>query len=355
MQVKRALFTGGRASRSSRSKKRLWDGFDTPNEIVSFLNGASTDALTNQAAYTIVNVHPWSTSTQDGGQGNPMSNVAYIVGNLNPSVKVVTLEELMIHLRNNFGDEVDPGFGRNLIRNPDFETLAGTASTRPADWFYAAAPGATQLVTGVDSDGQGQRAAAINQVNADWRSVEVDVAPGEQLEFSFDFMLSGVPAGSGFRADARFFNGGFVGETVKFFDAANYAPGVWHAFTTTAVVPATGNVGDVRFSTFFGPFAGGQVLIDNVSLLRRRIVGDFNDDGQVDAADVAKWAADFGSNAGSDADGDGDTDGADFLAWQRHLGDQRPAASRASAFVAEPSSVSHLLICLLALVVLTLH
>jgi hypothetical protein len=321
-------------------KKTLWDGFDSPNEIVNFLNSAPTDSLNNQGAYTIVNVHPWSTSTADGGQGNPMSNVDYIVDRLNPAVRVVTLEELMIHLRNNFGNQVDPGFGQNLLRNPDFEVLAASPPNRPTDWFYAAAPGATQLVN-VDSDGQGQRAAAINQASADWRSRDMDVTPMEQLEFSFEFMLTGVPSGSGFRADARFFSssgGAFVGETAKFFNAANYAPGVWHTFTTIAVVPAGGEVGDVRFSTFFGPFAGGQVLIDNVSLLRRDIIGDFNGDGNVNGDDLLAWKASFGQSSAADADGDGDSDGVDFLAWQRHFGETHANAVAAATGVPEPAS-----------------
>ncbi len=35
-----------------------------------------------------------------------MENVKWIVDNLDPKVRVVTLEELMIHLRNNFGTPV---------------------------------------------------------------------------------------------------------------------------------------------------------------------------------------------------------------------------------------------------------
>ncbi len=48
--------------------------------------------------------------------------------------------------------------------------------------------------------------------------------------------------------------------------------------------------------------------------------GDFDGDGDVDAADLARWkdgvslTGDF-----ADADFDGDSDGADFLAWQRNL------------------------------------
>jgi hypothetical protein len=321
-------------------KYSLWDGFDTPNQIVSALNNAPTEPLNNQASYTIVNVHPWSTSLTDGGQGDPMSNVNYIVNNLESSVNVVTLEELMIHLRNNFGDAVDPMFGKNLLKNGDFETPAANPVDRPADWFYA--PNGTQLVVGEDSDGVGQRAAALNQANVDWRSSEINVEPGEELEFSFDFKFLNVPAGSGFRADARFFTGPqgaggtFAGETVKFVDAADYAAGQWHSYTTTVVVPAGAPIGDVRLSTYFGQFAGGQALIDNVRLLRATIPGDFNADGEVTGADLQKWKLDFGMGAGSDADGDGDTDGADYLVWQRNLGQSAAAVAAAAPFVAVP-------------------
>ena len=321
-------------------KYSLWDGFDTPNSITAALNAAPTDPLNNQASYTIVNVHPWSTGTAGGGLGDPMSNVNRIVGNLNDAVKVVTLEELFIHLRNNFGDAVDPQFGQNLLRNGDFEVLHPSQPTRPADWFYAAAAGATQLISGQDSDGVGQRAAAINQASADWRSAEVDVEAGEELEFSFDFKFIGVPNGSGFRADARFFTGGgtFTGEAVKFFDAANYADGQWHTYTTTVTAPNNGVVSDIRFSTFFGPFTAGQVLVDNVALMRQLVAGDFNADGQVDGADLAAWRNSFGADAAGDADADGDSDGADFLAWQRNLGAGAPTAS-AAVQTPEPASM----------------
>ncbi len=47
---------------------------------------------------------------------------------------------------------------------------------------------------------------------------------------------------------------------------------------------------------------------------------DFNQDGDVDATDLAQWQGDFGINDESDADSDGDTDGADFLVWQQQFG-----------------------------------
>lgn len=47
---------------------------------------------------------------------------------------------------------------------------------------------------------------------------------------------------------------------------------------------------------------------------------DFDNDGDVDAEDLAQWESDYGNNGNSDADDDGDSDGADFLAWQQQFG-----------------------------------
>jgi hypothetical protein len=326
-------------------KYTLWDGFDTSNEIIAALNNAPINPLHDQSSYSIVNVHPWSTSTAGGGTGNPMTNVNYIVDNLDPDVEVVTLEELIIHLRNNHGTLVDNPIGQNIVLNGSFEIPASGNPSRPANWFYAAAPGATQLVNGVDSTGEGSKAAAINQANADWRSDQIDVEAGEQLTFSFDFMLNGVPSGSRFRADARFFteSNSFVGETVQFLDAANYAAGVWHSFTTTAVVPAGASVGDIRFSTFFGPFAGGQVLIDDVQLLRNvALAGDYNGDQKVDAADYVVWRKALGQNVvpglGADGTRDGVVNELDYTVWRASFGNTAASAqSVQELLVPEPT------------------
>lgn len=47
---------------------------------------------------------------------------------------------------------------------------------------------------------------------------------------------------------------------------------------------------------------------------------DFDDSTAVDGVDLTIWKDAFGVNADGDADGDGDSDGADFLAWQRTVG-----------------------------------
>jgi hypothetical protein len=67
---------------------------------------------------------------------------------------------------------------------------------------------------------------------------------------------------------------------------------------------------------------------------------DFNQDGNVDGADLAAWKVGFGSGtmkAQGDADVDGDVDGADFLAWQRQFG-QTPTAAATAGAVPEPAT-----------------
>ena len=75
------------------------------------------------------------------------------------------------------------------------------------------------------------------------------------------------------------------------------------------------------------------------------LAADFNEDGNVDALDLAQWQGDFGQNDESDADGDGDSDGADFLVWQSQNG-QSTLPIVAAASVPEPSSLILVLLSL---------
>ncbi len=315
-------------------KYTLWDGFDSPNEIISALNSAPRDPFNDIDSFSIVNVHPWSTSTSGGGQGDPMSNLAYIVQNLSSGVNVVTLDDLMIQLRNNFGSAVGSRWGENVVANGDFEVAAvdgnGNPVSQPRDWFFATVAGATEWVAGFDSDGEGTRAAAIRSANADWRSEGFVAQPGERWRFSFDFMFNEVPDGSGFRADVRFFDqpgssAGFVGETTMFFDGTYYGDGVWQSFVTDLTVPSSGLFGDVRLSTFFGPFASGELLLDNVSIIRLSAASDADLDGNgvIDCLDVDALVAEIVTQSHSadfDLTGDGLVNTADLDFWLAEAG-----------------------------------
>jgi hypothetical protein len=97
---------------------------------------------------------------------------------------------------------------------------------------------------------------------------------------------------------------------------------------------------------------GSWDLNDNAAVARsflqaaltEPLPGDFNADGVVDAADLARWSAGFGVATGAllsqgDADRDRDVDGADFLVWQRHVG-SGASVTAASAPVPEPPTVA---------------
>ena len=75
---------------------------------------------------------------------------------------------------------------------------------------------------------------------------------------------------------------------------------------------------------------------------------DFDEDGDVDGADLATWQAAFGTGAGGDTDSDSDSDGADFLAWQ-----QSYTGSTGLSAVPEPATLG--LVCFAGLLTLSFN
>jgi hypothetical protein len=103
--------------------------------------------------------------------------------------------------------------------------------------------------------------------------------------------------------------------------------------STTSGTPddAFGNDFQLRDSDFY--FA----WVDFANPLSLSTIGDFDGDGEVDAADLDAWQGAFGLTADADADGDGDSDGHDFLLWQRNVGAGAAGAPAAGA-VPEPGT-----------------
>lgn len=91
----------------------------------------------------------------------------------------------------------------------------------------------------------------------------------------------------------------------------------------------------LRYRTATGTFV--NIAATYVSL--PAFAADFNDDDQVDAADLAIWRSGFGGTADGDANDDGRVDGGDFLIWQREFA-AGSAASTTIHVVPEPMSVA---------------
>ena len=77
----------------------LWNRFDTPDSIARAVNAAPRSPHDDERSYSVVNVHPWS--------GRPMDRVWQTIEGFEDHVRVVTLEELIVHLRNRMGRKVE--------------------------------------------------------------------------------------------------------------------------------------------------------------------------------------------------------------------------------------------------------
>jgi hypothetical protein len=94
--------------------------------------------------------------------------------------------------------------------------------------------------------------------------------------------------------------------------------------------------------------AGPQLLL---SLNQSAAPADFNGDGVVNAADLTNWTAGFGDalsveRGDGDADSDGDVDGADFLAWQRAVGNASVQSGVSAASAVPEPTTALLSVCL---------
>lgn len=107
------------------------------------------------------------------------------------------------------------------------------------------------------------------------------------------------------------------------------------------------NLGQVGFGYALAGGAGAGVAIWSPEAAFAG--ADFNEDGQVDGADLTAWTEGFGPTASAmhgdgDADEDGDVDGADFLKWQQQFG----VSPTATAGVPIPEPASALLMAWVA-------
>jgi hypothetical protein len=80
----------------------LWDGLGSPEEVAAEIAAMPSSPATDAGSYAMVNANAWSF----GDIGGPMQAIVNTIEMLPANTRLVTVEELMILLRNNFGDPV---------------------------------------------------------------------------------------------------------------------------------------------------------------------------------------------------------------------------------------------------------
>ncbi|MCG8448483.1 MAG: FG-GAP repeat protein [Pirellulales bacterium] len=135
-----------------------------------------------------------------------------------------------------------------------------------------------------------------------------------------------------FAGAAYFFNAstGNQIDKVTAFDGAQF-----DSFGYSVAVDGQGAVVGANFGSTGGGITGSAYLYEGI------LSADFEEDGDVDEHDLAKWRTGYGmmnpNHVDGDADLDGDVDGIDFLIWQRQF--DPPSPSAALGVVPEPSSL----------------
>jgi hypothetical protein len=235
-------------------------------------------------------------------------------------------------------------FFDDVANQGEIRTTAGSFTV-----FYGATTGAGSYTGAgtVNFEGDlkpGNSAAAI--------SFGGDVVFG--AESALDIELGGIAAGSGYdqlnvagkltlggELDLSLING-FTPAIGQAFDILNWS--TLSGTFSSVVLPAlpAGRIWDAS-----------QLYTTGVLAVAPQFTADFDEDGDVDSSDLARWRTGFGTggtHTQGDANGDADVDGGDFLAWQQQFG-LGPGAVPASTAVPEPATAVLAIAVLQAIVV----
>jgi hypothetical protein len=109
--------------------------------------------------------------------------------------------------------------------------------------------------------------------------------------------------------------------------------------TIEDVSPQTDNILYVEFVGETGN--GGYLNAMQIEAIAGPLLGDYDNSGVVDGADLDVWEGEFGdagATLGADGDNDGDVDGEDFLIWQRNVGEIGSGVNVAA--IPEPAAIS---------------
>jgi len=240
----------------------------------------------------------------------------------------------------------------NLVRNPDVDAAIANNPNRPSFWHYSSnatwsddvALSPTHSLELVDNSAS---------TYEEWRSYATDVPAGEDRSFKLRWFWKYAVAESGeFRARLRLSNDGVTSLdltnplTELNFTVSGEAAD-FEMFETTIDLPDGIRSFDLTFISGGALSALGTFYVDDVSaaiVAAPVLVGDYNANGIVDAADYVVWRDSLGaSGAGLAADGNGDSmvTQLDYDIWKANFGTTAGGAGSSAqhSAVPEPSTV----------------
>jgi hypothetical protein len=234
----------------------------------------------------------------------------------------------------------------NLVRNPDVDAAHPNNPNRPSFWHYSS------QATWSDNEALSPTHSLELVDNSateyeEWRSYATDVPSGEDRSFQLRWFWNyDVAAGGEFRARLRLSE-----DEVTSLDLSNPIMELnftvsgeadeFEMFETAIQLPDGIRSFDLTFISG-GPLSAlGTIYIDDISaaiVTTPSLVGDYNGNGIVDAADYVVWRDSLGSmGAGLAADGNGDhmITQLDYDIWKANFGSKLGSP----AFVAQLRSV----------------
>lgn len=214
----------------------------------------------------------------------------------------------------------------NLVRNADVDVASTGSASRPGFWNGSlnAAWSTAEAVSPTHSLAMNDQSAS--RVD-EWRSFPNSIPDGEDrtltLRWFWDYNTTDE-----FSARLRLSTDAAVGAdltnatTTLMFNATGDSDG-FEMFKTSLAIPDDVRSFDLTFVTGQSATAMGTFFIDDISAsllgasAYQMLDGDFNGDGEVDAADLEVLKQGFGTNF----------DGDDVLTWQRNLTDTPGSAT----------------------------
>jgi hypothetical protein len=249
----------------------------------------------------------------------------------------------------------------NLVRNPDVDSAISNNPSRPSFWHYSTnaiwtaqkALSPTHSLELVDNS-----ATSFEE----WRSYATAIPAGADRSFQLRwFWQYAIAAGAEFRARLRLSNDDvttldLTNPVLEYNFTVSGTAADFEMFETMFALPNGIRSFDLTFISGGALSATGTIYIDDISaaiVAAAALLGDYNRNGVVDAADFIVWRTSVGSiGSGFAADGNGDNtvSQADYDIWRMHFGETLGGgASTEIQPIPEPSTTTQLLLtCVVA-------